>query len=52
MGKWQKFVDTARKVLNVKKTQKYEPIVLDYTKKELEILRYGGKISRTPQIKK
>ena len=52
MGNWQKFVESVRKEFGLKKTQKYEPIVLDYTDNELAVLKDGGKIKRVPQIVK
>ena len=51
-GKWQKLVENARKQYGLEKTQKYEPIILDYTDAELEVLRCGGKIMRKPNIVK
>ena len=52
MKKWNEFVEEVREKYGIKKTKKYEPIILDYTNAELEILRCGEKISRIPKIKK
>lgn len=48
-GKWQKFVEQARKQLGIKKARQYEPILLDYTDAELAVLKDGGKIERAPK---